>query len=581
MYTSREERDRDHDRDDRTTSLAQRNAVSQQQVQQPTRRPSPLGAPGEHNQRRYDSPDFRPGSAAHHRQLASSPSNALNGDHPDILIDALNLLETNLARIPSPSPTATPHTHDCARAAQVLAEQMRTLNTRLRAATSSALEEHIEADLATAENEHLAHEAGIWKGVGAEFRENLRASDELVRSLTTFFLSFGKLLKDNGGGGTLTPGRREGGPSAYFPHRRTESVDEYDSPSLPVRAHSRGGYDGGAFMRRTIDVPGRATGNANNRAVDEWGQRLSTVHADKLANLDGGRRSLDSNTSARRSLDYQRDFNGAEPYVRSSTSMSHVQNRRDRATSPSVPLGLSTDPRRPGVFSTFSSRRFFSGSTAKGSAEKDKSVVAPASSSSRTDDKSFESDDQAYESPTPAERNKSFRRTLRRSLPFHSERPTAQRPPLPTVLPESREPSRKDRRFKTSTTSNATVRGSSIQLSNGGLQPTTHLTTTPVVSNGLTDRDLQQHELDLPPSLSRSAGAAILAAVSERGEGSTRKRTISAVSESSAKLAIGSSSTTSPTTQYSSVDIRGDSIPGDHSSNSSRGRRGTIGGLFR
>jgi hypothetical protein len=570
MYTSRE-RGQDHDRDDRVAPLAQRNA------QQPTRRASPLDAPGEHDQRRYDTPNFRPVSATHHRQLTSSPSNALNGDHPDILIDALNLLETNLARMPSSSGAATPHAHDCARAAEVLAEQMRTLNTRLRAATSSALEEHIEADLASVENEHLAREAGIWNGVGAEFRESLRASDELVRSLTAFFLSFGKLLKDNGGSGTLTPGRREGGQSPYFPHRRTESVDEYDSPSLPVRAHSRSSYDGGAFMRRTIDVPGRAAGNANHSAVDEWGQRLSTVHVETLANSDGGRRSLDSNTSARRSMDRQRDFNGVDPYVRSSTSMSHVQNRRDRVSSPSVPLGPNTNPRRPGVFSTLSSRRFFSGSTAKGSGEKNKPVVAPASSSPRTDHKSFESDDQAYESPTPAERNKLFRRTLRRSLPFNSERPTVQRHPLPPVLPEVRESSRRDRRGKTSTTSNATVRGSSIQLSNGGLQPTTHLTTTSVITSGLTDRDLQQYDLDLPPSLSRSAGAAILAAVNERGEGSTRKRTISAVSESSAKLAI--SLPTSPTSPHGSADLR-DSIPGDRSSNSSRGRRGTIGGLF-
>lgn len=580
MYPHRE-RDRDQDGDDRIAPHTQWNMGPQQQMQHAGRRASPLDA-GERDHRRSDTPNFRPVSAAYHRQLTSSPSNALNGDHPDILMGALDLLETNLSRMPSTSGAATPHTHDCARAAEVLAEQVRTLNMRLRAATSSALEEHIEADLASAGNDEFAHDAGIWRGVGAEFRENLRTSDELVRSLTTFFLSFGKLLKDSGSSGALTPGRREGGPSPYLPHRRPESANDYDnSPSLPPRAQSRSGYDSGAYVRRTIDVPSRAAPSSNN-AVDEWGQRLNAVHVERPANSDGGRRSLDDGASARRSLDRPRDLDGVDPYVRSSTSMSHVHNRRGRASplSPTSPLGPRAEPRRPGVFSALSSRRFFSSSTAKGSNEKNKPVeLVPAPRSSRTDDKSFESDDQAYESPTPAERNQSFR--LRRSLPFNSERPTLQRPPLPTILPESRTSLRKDRRNKTSTTSNATVRGSSIQLSNGGLQPTTQLTTTPIITNGLTERELNQHDFDLPPSLSRSAGAAILAAVNERGDGFSRKRTISAVSGSSAMLESSPPSAVSPTTYNSFAAFQGDSIRGDRSSESSRGRRGTIGGLFR
>ena len=562
MYASRE-RDRDQDRNDRIAPFVQRSMGSQP-VQQATRRASPFG---DRDDRRSNTPSFRPTSAAYRHPLTSSPSNAANGDHPDILVDALNLLETNLTRMTALGGTATLHTHDCARAAEVLAEQMRTLNTRLRAATSSALEEHIEADLASAGDEQIVREAGIWKGVGAEFRESLRASDELVRSLTTFFLSFGKLLKDSGGSGTLTPGRREGGP----PHRHSESANQYgDGPSSPPRAQSRNSHDGGAFIRRTIDAPGRVATNANS-AVDEWGQRLYA--AARLPTSDGGRRSLDGNTSIRRSMDQQRDLNGVDPYIRSSTSMSHVRGRASPLSPTS--LDLSNQPRRPSVFSALTSRRFFSGSTARGSNEKNQPAAAPVPSSSRTDDKSFGSDDQAYESPTPAERNKSFRRTLRRSLPFKSEHPTVQRPPLPTVLPESRTLPRKDRRNKASTTSNATVRGSSIQLGSGGLQPTTQLTTTPVISNGLTEHDLHQHDLDLPPSLGRSAGAAILTAVNERGEGFTRKRTISAVSGSSVKLESGPSSAVSPTSHHSFADLRE-----DRSSDSSRGRRGTIGGLF-
>src|ERR1700733_12538340 len=74
MYPHRE-RDRDQDRDDRIAPLTQRNMGSQPQMQQAGRRASPLDAPGERDYRRSDTPNFRPVSAAYHRQLTSSPSN--------------------------------------------------------------------------------------------------------------------------------------------------------------------------------------------------------------------------------------------------------------------------------------------------------------------------------------------------------------------------------------------------------------------------------------------------------------------------------------------------------------------------
>ena len=63
---------------------------------------------------------------AYHPQptSTSNPPNALNC--PDILIDTLDLLEISPSRMPSASGTATPYTHDCVHAADVLAEQVRT-----------------------------------------------------------------------------------------------------------------------------------------------------------------------------------------------------------------------------------------------------------------------------------------------------------------------------------------------------------------------------------------------------------------------------------------------------------------------
>lgn len=599
------ERERDGDNSRLGISpLTQRNVSSQQE----RRRPTPLfDSPAndrDRDNRRYESPTFRPLSSMAQNQLNASPSST---DHPDILLEALNLLENHLSRLPSNN---TSQVSECSRAASGLVDQMRTLNTRLRAATSSALEEHIEADVEARTNENAAREADIWKVVGGEYRESLRASDELVRTLTTFFLSFGKILRDGGNAGNTASTssgnnnnsalvRRENAASpSLYSHRREVSTGSTDDIHArpPTRTQSRRSLDaptGTGYARRTLDS---VRASVSNQQADEWG-RPSSTRLDRLANSENSRKSLEN---ARRSLDTRpppREFasspsnNTPEPFPRSSTSMSQA---RDRYPSSAATIAPRTGPRRPSVFTSITTRRFFSGSTAKGepSEQPPRSATmesATSTSSRTTGDESFESDDQAYESPTPAERNKSIRRTFRKSLPFTSDRPhNVERPPLPTVLSERTITSpKKDRRGKTSTTSNATVRGSSIQLAGGGALPlptqlskTTALTAS--LSSGISERDLRRHDdfdTDLPGSLSRTAGANVLSSVNERGEvftgSASRKRTISAVSDRSGMLME------SPTTteiRDSLADVRSSS---GNTSDSSRSRRGTIGGLFR
>ncbi len=43
----------------------------------------------------------------------------------------------------------------------------------------------------------------IWRRVGGDYREGMRASDELVRAVTGFLLGVGKAVKDNAGGTLL------------------------------------------------------------------------------------------------------------------------------------------------------------------------------------------------------------------------------------------------------------------------------------------------------------------------------------------------------------------------------------------
>jgi hypothetical protein len=54
----------------------------------------------------------------------------------------------------------------------------------LRAGTNRALEEQIDAEVGDGGGELSAE---VWRRVGGEYRESLRASDELVRTVTGNF----------------------------------------------------------------------------------------------------------------------------------------------------------------------------------------------------------------------------------------------------------------------------------------------------------------------------------------------------------------------------------------------------------
>ena len=326
-----------------------------------------------------------------------SPSPARTRDHPDILIDAFSMLEGHLSRLPSSSSVQTA---DCLRSAQTLVDATRTLNTKLRTATNSAIEQHVEAEVegSALDNELLAAE--LWKNVGAEFRENLRMSDELIRSLTVFLLSFGKLVRDN-----------------ISTQNRPASVGSNEETGRLSRLSLEG-------VRRLPDTDGRDS--------VEWVRRNEGGRGS-----DSGRRSLDS----RLSLEGPARGPELSTDVRSSTSMSQTRagpsTQRPGTASPD--LGHS---RKPGMFSALSSssKRLFT---------------------SRRSNQSHSVESNSLDSPTPARRADPARVTNNQggSSDWTTERSAPTFPPASLL---HRPSDHKLRKNKTSTTSNATVRGTSI-----------------------------------------------------------------------------------------------------------------------
>jgi hypothetical protein len=117
-------------------------------------------------------------------------------EHTKLMTDSLSMFESNLARLPtasnaSLSAAAIP---DLYRNAQLIVNTTSALNQLLREANSRALEEQIEAEIREQTGEEDISE--IWRTVGSEYRESLRLSDDLVRTMTGFLLGMGRILRE-------------------------------------------------------------------------------------------------------------------------------------------------------------------------------------------------------------------------------------------------------------------------------------------------------------------------------------------------------------------------------------------------
>ncbi|EMD39581.1 hypothetical protein CERSUDRAFT_92078 [Gelatoporia subvermispora B] len=129
-----------------------------------------------------------------------------NGEHRRLLLDALGVFESHLSRLPPMGATTTSTIPELFGNAQHVVHSLDRLNGMVRAATHHALEAQIDAEVTMADADGPAPEVDLvdlWRQVGAEHRENLRVSDELVRNMTGFLLGVGKVLREATHGGQV------------------------------------------------------------------------------------------------------------------------------------------------------------------------------------------------------------------------------------------------------------------------------------------------------------------------------------------------------------------------------------------
>ncbi|TFK52356.1 hypothetical protein OE88DRAFT_1392677 [Heliocybe sulcata] len=135
-----------------------------------------------------------------HRQTPSVLSGQLtqqNTEHTRLMLESLSMFESSLSRLPPMGTTTTSTIPDLFRSAQTIVHSTEKLNALLRAGTANALERQIGADVDDDTEQAGVRLSELWRSVGGDFRESMRMSDELVRTLTGFLLGVGKVLRDS------------------------------------------------------------------------------------------------------------------------------------------------------------------------------------------------------------------------------------------------------------------------------------------------------------------------------------------------------------------------------------------------
>jgi len=180
-----------------------------------------------------------------------------DSEHAKLMLDSLSMFESHLARLPTNSNASLSATTipDLYHNAQSVVQSANTLNILLREANTHALDEQIEAEIREANDDVDVSE--IWRTIGSEYRESLRVSDELVRTMTGFLLGMGKILRE----ATMI---------------REPIVDEEGRVNSPVGSHGSAGRrsnDG----RRSLDFPPVETSpRERERYRDESLRRIAT-----------------------------------------------------------------------------------------------------------------------------------------------------------------------------------------------------------------------------------------------------------------------------------------------------------------
>jgi hypothetical protein len=224
---ARRERERDSMPVDRAgSSLARYNHAAS---------PVPLLATPQHMHERLSSAS--PFSARRlNAQTPAGASSSNQAEHIKLMLESLSMLETQLNKVAlgksvGGSSTGTgvgtgASQTELTKNAQSMVYAAERLSGLLKQGSGKAVEEQVEAEVEGSSTGPDTQEiSNIWGRVAAEYRENSRVADELVRGMTGFLLGIGRVIRDMGPSSSLADYAGGGSPSAHGKHASLD-IDE-------------------------------------------------------------------------------------------------------------------------------------------------------------------------------------------------------------------------------------------------------------------------------------------------------------------------------------------------------------------
>ncbi|KAF7987021.1 hypothetical protein HWV62_125 [Athelia sp. TMB] len=240
---------------------------------------------------------------------APSSHHFSSSEHGCLMLESLQMFESNLAKLPPMGTTSTQTIPELFRSAQNIVNASDKLNALLRAGTNGALEEQIDAEVGGNDEATGGEEiAEVWRRVGGEMRESLRISDEIVRTMTGFLLGLGRVLKDTAAVASISVDDVN--------HSRSASIDEEfgvrrTGASPDIASHSSGGRlsrDGRSSVSRdSWEQPPRTLADTSvsrrlSSRVDHRPPSALNGHRDIGAQLDSPSESERAPASGRSGL---------------------------------------------------------------------------------------------------------------------------------------------------------------------------------------------------------------------------------------------------------------------------------------
>ncbi|KAF5311565.1 hypothetical protein D9611_009505 [Ephemerocybe angulata] len=215
-------------------------------------------------------------SPAGGRRGASTP--APGASEPGrLMMESLSVFESIVSRLPAPSgPSSSasiPSNSDLLKHAQILVTAAERMNMLMRQGTARSLEEQVNMEVEGENSASGRDMLEVWRQVGGEYREGLRAADELVRSITSFLMDTGTVMRKL----AFTPALSAFGSPAV--HNRGLSLDEEG-----LRQQQR-------FSDASDSASGRRSVESSRRSWEPALREREREREEALRKLGGGRDS--------------------------------------------------------------------------------------------------------------------------------------------------------------------------------------------------------------------------------------------------------------------------------------------------